>query len=190
MRRLSTTILVLALLASLPAGAKEKKDKGPPADEFTATYVNMGGPGVVGDPASAFIRIEAYTSNDEALALRNVLREQGQKALSDLLYKNKNGFLRVGGSLGQNLGAVRRFETDKETVILAILPRPVTGFEIREGLRSQDYPFGFIELRLDKEGNGEGQLIAAAQITIDPGGKVEVESLGTQPIRLMNVKKR
>ena len=56
-------------------------------------------------------------------------------------------------------------------------------------LQAADYPFGLIELTLDKEGKGEGRLIGAAQIELKEG-IVNVTSLGAQPVKLLSVRKR
>ena len=61
-------------------------------------------------------------------------------------------------------------------------------FEVWRGLRSQDHPFGVAEIRLDANGKGGGRLIAAAEIDFTQEGGLEIESLGVQPFRLMQVK--
>ncbi|MCK4932158.1 MAG: hypothetical protein KAT01_08325, partial [Candidatus Aminicenantes bacterium] len=55
--------------------------------------------------------------------------------------------------------------------------------------RSRDYEFGYIEFTLEEEKNkGEGYLIHTAKIDLTPEGKVSIETLGTNPHRLQNVK--
>ena len=63
-------------------------------------------------------------------------------------------------------------------------------FEVMRGLRSKDYSLGVIEIIIDSEGKGEGRLIAAAKAEFNRDGKVEVEGLGTQPFRLLQVRQR
>lgn len=55
-------------------------------------------------------------------------------------------------------------------------------------LRSRDYPFGLIELKLAADGTGEGVLIAAIQARFTKEGELEIESHGTKPFRILAVK--
>ena len=71
--------------------------------------------------------------------------------------------------------------------IRLITDRPIAAVEMMRGLRSEDYPIGWIELEVDAEGKGEGKMIGAAQVEVKDG-KLVVESFGTQPVRLNNVK--
>ena len=46
-------------------------------------------------------------------------------------------------------------------------------------------------LEVDKDGNGEGQLAIGVQMDLNPETKeLTIENFGTEPIRLMNVRKR
>ena len=72
----------------------------------------------------------------------------------------------------------------------AVIDRPIQMFEVMRSLRSEDYPYGMVELVLDDKGKGEGSLIAAAKIEFNKEGAVEIENLGTRPFRLMNVRLR
>lgn len=55
--------------------------------------------------------------------------------------------------------------------------------------RSFDYPFTFIELRVNNRGEGEGKLNLATRIDVSGGGMVQLESYDTQPIMLGEVRR-
>ena len=66
--------------------------------------------------------------------------------------------------------------------------RPVAFIEARSFLRTMDYPFGIIELRLDAKGKGSGRLIAAAQVKFDSQGVLQIESYGLEPFRIFQAR--
>jgi hypothetical protein len=70
-----------------------------------------------------------------------------------------------------------------------MMDRPISFQESVNNTRSTDYPFGYIEINLDKTGKGEGRFFAAAKVTMT-AGTVDVESYSPQPLRLLNVRKR
>ncbi len=52
-----------------------------------------------------------------------------------------------------------------------------------------DYPFTLVEIRLDKDGKGEGKASVATKITFDKDkNQVELENYSSEPVRLNNVK--
>jgi hypothetical protein len=55
---------------------------------------------------------------------------------------------------------------------------------------SSDYPFTYIELRVNSEGRGEGKLsIASAMSTNRKGTMIQVYNFDTQPIQLNEVRR-
>lgn len=55
--------------------------------------------------------------------------------------------------------------------------------------RSTDYPFGFLQVKLDDKGQGNGQIMAAGRIRFDrKKGNYEIESYGNQYIKATNVR--
>jgi hypothetical protein len=56
-----------------------------------------------------------------------------------------------------------------------------------QGLRAQDYPIAFIELKLKADGTGEGTVVGMAKVSFDESKNLNIASYGTQPGRLMNV---
>ena len=66
--------------------------------------------------------------------------------------------------------------------------RPIMFYELRNNTRSRNYPFGFIELNVSPDGNGEGRMIAAANARITDG-ELELENYDVQPMRILNVRR-
>jgi len=77
-------------------------------------------------------------------------------------------------------------ETPAGRTIHVVMNRVLSPFEVQYYTRSSRYPFAVIELNLDKNGRGDGRLIAAARLRWQ-GDTLEIESLGNQPFRLLAV---
>ena len=61
--------------------------------------------------------------------------------------------------------------------------------EARNQPRTIDYPFTLFEIRVDKNGEGQGKLAYATKIAFDKEKKVmEIENYSSEPVRLNNVK--
>ena len=61
--------------------------------------------------------------------------------------------------------------------------------EARNQPRTIDYPFTLFEIRVNKDGEGEGKLAYATKIHFDKEKKiVEIENYSSEPVRLQNVK--
>ncbi len=138
----------------------------------------MSASGDISNPA--FIRIESYSTDDEVKQYAQLLGEKGQMELHQALSKLDRGFIRIGGSLGYPIAVARTRKTETGRVVFLIANRPFEGIALAQGLRSADYPFGVVELKLDGKNKGEGQIIGAAQISISNDGYVEIKSLGTR----------
>ena len=60
--------------------------------------------------------------------------------------------------------------------------------EARNQPRSIDYPFTLIEIRVDRNGKGEGKMSVATKINFDKKKNViELENYASEPVRLNNV---
>lgn len=60
--------------------------------------------------------------------------------------------------------------------------------EARNQPRTMDYPFTLIEIRIDRNGKGEGKMSIATKIKFDKKEKtIELENYSSEPVRLNNV---
>jgi len=184
-------ICVAALLFS--PGSNTAANAGVPAkEEYTGTVIGVGGPlGGVSRPFT--LTIEGHTSDLEARRDLTILVEGGQDALLKALQGKRLGFFSLGGQLGRDLNFVYETPTSNGgRRITVVFERWMNTFELRYGTRSEDYPFTYIELLIDKAGKGEGSLIPAARIYFDKkhGNQVDVENFGIYPARLAGVQLR
>jgi hypothetical protein len=139
--------------------------------------------------------VNGRTSTADATRHLGTLERGGQDALMREIEGNDLGSFSLGGSIGQRLNAVVIDREGDGTRIRAVFRRWIGFGELRRGYRSVDYPFGYVEIHIDRNGKGEGTIIPAARIRFRNarnGGTdtVEIEDFGTFPGRLMGVRMR
>ena len=135
--------------------------------------------------------INRRTPATEISRYLSTLERGGQDALLRDLDDDDYGRFSLSGSVGVPLNAVIIDRVGNETRIRAVFKRWIGFGELRRGLRSADYPFGYVEVRLDaQKSSGDGTFIPAAKIRFRGGDTVEVEDFGTFPGRLMGVRVR
>lgn len=185
---LSRFAMVFTLFLALPLLAQEPGRSMP--EVFTGSVVDAGGAIPRATSARFTLHIDEYSTDEEARELLRVLAEEGPRGLENAMRKIEKGWIRIGNSLGYPVSVARSFQTETGRIIRVATDRPVQMFEVWHGLRSLDHPFGVLELTLDADGKGEGRLIAAAEVGFTEDGSLEIESLGTRPFRLMQVKQQ
>ena len=135
--------------------------------------------------------VNSRTSENEAQGYLSALQNGGQDALMRVIERNDLGRFSMTGSVGQPLSAVLIDQDGGDTRIRAVFRRWIGFGELRRGARSVDYPFGYVEIRIDpRTGRGEGTIIPAARIRFRGGDTIEIEDFGTFPGRLMGVQMR
>ena len=196
---------LLAVLAlgvstqSTTAQDKKPEEKKPKSEKFSAlAYLPHGaGPAMVGSGArvNVDIYISSYTDDAEAKSLAGTLLEGGSNDLLKALEKSdERGKIRLVGRAGfYDFKLVRSHQVEGGRRIYAVGDRPVGFLEMYAGSRSQDYPFGILQLDLKKNSKGReegtGALLYAAKIKVLDGAKIEVESYGIDAVRLLGVRK-
>lgn len=179
--------LILALYCAVTAfGMPTAKGT---KEVYTGTVVDTNGFRRTGT-AFITITIDEYTTDEEARQLREALSSDGQDGLLRAMRKMKKGTVQLSGSLGYRIHAARQIMSEEGPALLVAFERPISWLEARSGSRSQDYPFGVIEIKFDEKGKGEGTLIAAAKIKINEANEVKVEGYEFNPARLLNIRKR
>jgi hypothetical protein len=205
MTRKLVSIVILASALALAAAAQEPPPAQPapsqPAapqlppvrqgpDRFEGTIVNQGGPLARFFQAGYFtVSLDRYSTNDELKGLLSALQAGGQKLLLEKLWKlDQIGYLKVGGSMGFPLVVARSLDIPGGGRVVRVLTnRGIAPAEFYTMSRSTQYPFGFIEIFLPEGEKGYGTLIPTAQVELTRSGQITVESLGTMPVRLMDV---
>ncbi len=137
------------------------------------------------------IVIERWSTPEEASNLKAVLLEKGDDKLLSALQKTKPrcGFVRTSTSLGWDIYFARETPLpDGGRKIVLASDRPVSMWEARNSGRSMDYQFSLAEIRLPKEGKGEGKAIPHAQLTLNKDtNTLEIENYEREPVRLNEV---
>jgi hypothetical protein len=177
--------LFLAVLAAQSGPAAQA----PVREEFSAILTNISNVGGTGlTPVT--IRIERWTPDEENERLLGVLREKGQDPfLRALLDVKPVGSIQAPASLRYDFFYAREGKGDGGgRKIMLITDRPMRFAERVSGSRSKDYPFTVIELRLDKDGKGDGTLAQMVQLRL-VGNFLGIENLATGPMKLGEVKK-
>ena len=191
---IATFVLAVFVLGlSMPAPAQKSDEK------FSAlAYLPHGaGPAMVGAGARVNVDlwVNSYTSDAEAKIMAGALVEGGPDALLKQLEKAKTiGKIRLTGRVGfYDFKLIRSHQTEGGRRIYAVGDRPVGFLEVYSGSRSQDYPFGILQLDLKKNSKGreegEGALLYSAKIKVLDGNQIDVESYGIGPVKLMGVRK-
>jgi hypothetical protein len=127
--------------------------------------------------------------------MAGALVEGGPDALLKMLEKAKTiGKIRLTGRVGfYDFKLIRSHKTEGGRRIYAVGDRPVGFLEVYSGSRSQDYPFGILQLDLKTNSKGkeegEGALLYSAKIKVLNGNSIDVESYGIGPVKLLGVRK-
>ena len=196
-RILITAVMVMGMLASgRPAVPQDNNDE---KLHITAWAVNMSNIGT-GATAMVDFTIERWTRPEERAQLIATMLEEGQDGLLQALQRMpSHGRMRFPSWQGPDpfnarLGWDIRYTAqeplpDGGRRIVMALDRYLTFWEARERPRTIDYPFTLIEMRVDKDGDGEGKLSIATKINFDKKENViELETYASEPVRLQNVK--
>ena len=182
------TVLAATLNWTSIAGAQTPSNT--PKEEFVANAVNLSNVGKSG-ASQIEITINKYTSDEARDRLRNIFRENGPSALLKALQKEPPvGGIRAPSSLAYDLRYARELPgADGGRRIILATDRPIGFAEASNSSRTLDYPFTLIELRLSKDGKGEGKLNIAAKLTLNDNTLV-IEDYANQPVMLTEVRKR
>jgi hypothetical protein len=158
-------------------------------ERFTGNVLGWSGP-IAGKTTRITMVIEHWATPEERKELLDALQNEGSDGLLKAMRKNAAGYVWFTGSLRWQLNFASTFQTEKGRVVRLVTERPILFAEVVRGTpRSMGYEFGIVEFILDEAGNGKGTIIPTAKISINKDGKIEIETLGTGPQKLQNVKK-
>jgi hypothetical protein len=185
MKKILQFSLLLAVLIPVAVAAEEGKSK---RESYAGVIVGTGGR-IGGQTLNLDIHIDKYTSDQEVQEYLVLLKESGQDELRKTLEKVSVGRIAPVGRTGTDLSIARVHQTEEGKVIRLVTPRPVSFFEAYRSGRSMDYPFTIMEIRLNKEGKGEGSIMGGAQLRFDKDGQLNIESYGNyQYAKVINVR--
>jgi hypothetical protein len=181
MRSKSVTALAFSAALALSTAAFAET-------QFTANLVAPAGTARHAGTAPVVIHIDHYTSDAETQRLAGILQRKGPNALRDALWDQEAGFIRIGGGLGYPIAAASVHPApDGGQTLRLMIDRPISQREVIRNYRTVDYPFAFIEIKLDRSGRGDGDFYQAARVSLR-GDTLHVDNYSPQPLRLLGVR--
>jgi hypothetical protein len=179
-------LFTLVLLVSLTVDAVAQ-DQTPP-QAYTGVAVGTGGS--VGAKTISFdFRVTQYTTDEELQNFAQLVKDKGTDALRRALEKEDKGRISAVGSTGNQIAVARKRQQGSEIIITIVTARTMPFVELYNNGRTTDYPFRYLQVKLDSTGKGSGQIMAAARIRFDKKkGQYEIESFGNQYIKATNVR--
>jgi len=203
---ISLTILCCVALTALSHSSANPAPTPTPqkmkAETYSALFYAPSGAGPMmagaGGTLNVTININAYSSDEEAKMLAKLLMDGGQEALRKQLEKMKGiGRVSLVGRVGQfEMKLIRsRPLPEGGRMIIGVSDRPIRFLEAYYSGRSTGYDIGIIQILLkakddkpEKE-EGQGALIYAARVKFEEGNKLEIETFGIEPAKLMGVRR-
>jgi hypothetical protein len=182
-RILGALCVCLCLTGATPVLAQKAK----PIETFTAFAASLG----TGKSGVVNITINRWSTDEEREMLLTTLQEFGQNKLLDALEKIRPpiGYMRTPNSLGYDLYYARNIPNpDGSRRVVLATNRPVAFREAANSARSMQYQFTLVEMRIGKDGKGEGKMVPAARVSWDKDAKkLEIENYGALPVDLLSV---
>ncbi len=189
-KRLLVVGLCLAATAlAMTSDAHAKKKKQEPIESYSGHYINPN-PGRVRGSNFVDMQVFRWTTDEERNALAQDLAAKGSDGLVTTLRDDTNsvGTVRLPGTIAYDLKYARATDTEKGRQIVLMTDRPVSMGELRYNARTLDYGLTIIEFLMPSDGGeGEGQIIAGAELSID-NNKRTIENVSLQPLKLAGVK--
>jgi hypothetical protein len=193
-RRLGLQLLLglavtAAGFASCPGASGSPRDPAPPEkSSYLGHLVDISRTMPRSSTRSVKIWIDRLTTDDEAAHLADLAHTRGVDALEEALGEDTVGRVQVGERTSDPIAYARRFRNGDGEHLLLISRRPIAFREFFRSARSVDYPFTVIELDLDAQGKGSGEVLTAARFRMKKDGMIELENYDFVAARLLAVK--
>jgi len=189
-KRLAIVAALMGAVAAALAAFAPAVRSDEPVMRLRAFAVNMSGVGRT-RATTLDIVIERWSTDDERKLILDTLIERAPEKLLDVVQdiKPRAGYIRTSTSLGWHI----QFATQGElpgggTRVVFATDRPMSFFESVNRPRSSQYEYMVGEIRLGRDGKGEGKLATAAKVRYDrKEGQIEIENYGIEPVRLSEV---
>jgi hypothetical protein len=189
--RVAIAVAAAVILALNTATVAQRPNEALPL-RLTAIAIGTGGVATRAVASQVTITITRWSTPEESARLVATLKDKGPEALLEAVRDAKSvGSIQTPGNLAYDLRyAEQDMLGDGIRRIALITDRPISMWEAVNRPRTIDYPFTFIELRLNDRGEGEGKLNLASRIDVSRTGRtLQLENYDTQPIHLNEVRR-
>ena len=182
------TLAVAALSsAALLTIAASAQTMGTP-ERFTASAININN----GQAGNIDITVNRWSNDTQRDALMALVISKGPEKLLDALQDMPVvGHFGAPGNLSWDIHFARRMPLAEggERVVL-ITDRRIGFREAVNQPRSIDYPFTFIDIRINRDGEGEGKMSLATKVIYDKKeNMITLENFEHVPVQLSNVRR-
>jgi hypothetical protein len=148
--------------------------------------------GLGGQGPTIEIVIERWSSQETREHLIAVLATSSQNAFLDALMNAATvGYVRMTDASGYDLHySHQRIDDDGMRRIVVATNRRIGTWEPRDSM-AVDYPFSFIELTLNGDGDGQGRLAIAGRVSINRAAqRMDIQDANSESLLLQNVRRR
>jgi hypothetical protein len=185
-RYVAPAIAIAASVALLTIAASAQTMGGP--ERYRATAINMNN----GRAGNIDITVDRWSTDKQRDDLMAVMIEKGPEKLLDKLQDlPRVGHFGAPGNLSWDIHFARKVPLpDGGERVVLVTDRRIGFWEAAHQPRSIDYPFTVIELRLNRDGEGEGKMSVATKVIYDKEqNMLTLENYDLQPVQLTNVKR-
>jgi hypothetical protein len=141
--------------------------------------------------------VARWSTDEERAQLLTILVEEknpyqaNEKMFNVLQKMPKTGFIRTSRTLAWDLRYARQTPLpDGGRRLVLATDRPIGFREAVAQPRTMDYPFTIVEIRLNKNDEGEGKILAGTRLLVDKDKNLVLENYGQQPVRFNQIKKQ
>jgi hypothetical protein len=185
--RYATFALAALSSAALLTLAASAQTMGTP-ERYAASAIDIN----TGKAGNIDITVDRWSTDKQRDALVAVMVEKGPEKLLDALQDMpRMGHFGAPGNLSWDIHFARKVALpDGGERVVMITDRRIGFWEAANQPRSIDYPFTVIELRLNRDGEGEGKMSLATKVIYDKkDNMITLENYQLQPVQLTNVKR-
>jgi len=185
-RSITFTVAAISSAALLTIAASAQTMGTP--ERYTGSAININN----GRTDNIDITVNRWSNDKQRDTLMEVMRTKGPDKLLDVLQEMPAmGHFGVPGNLSWDIHFARKVPLpDGGERVVLVTDRRIGFWEAAHQPRSIDYPFTVIELRLNRDGDGEGTMSIATKVIYDKEqNMITLENFQNQPIRLTNLKR-
>lgn len=176
----------LALLVALALTPATRANEA--AERFSFLVPNP--PESTVDPARFTVTINRWSTDAERDQIAKVVAEGPAKVLDALRDVGAVGYLRWPGGLEYTLRYARRVtRSDGTTDVVLIADRPLWVWWNAGVTATWDHPYTVVQIRVDKEGKGEGRISSTPGIAADKDAGLVLSGFQSQPLFLRDVRR-